>query len=541
MTALRQQETLVRAFAALLERQGPQGTQSHLFQTHLSWVIVAGHDAYKFKKAVRFDFVDFSTVAARHYYCAEELRLNRRLAPWLYLEVVALTGTVAHPVVGGSGPVLDHAVRMQAFAQQCLWSERADSGALTALEIDALADQLASFHQAVPVAASDCRWGKAAAVCQVADENLAALAGLAGITPGDQSINRIVAWQAGQHRRMAPLFEQRLAQGFVRECHGDLHAANVITVDASVTAFDCLEFSEPLRWIDVISDLAFIVMDLACHGAAALAARLLDRYLLLTGDYGGLQVLRYYQIQRALVRARIALLRRRQHSETLHNGAIAAAASAPCPEATRYLDYVAHRLAPEHSAIILMHGYSGSGKSVYAQHLLELIGAIRLRSDVERKRMHGIDPAARRSAPIGQGLYTEASSDATHQRLLQLTQQIVATGTAVIIDAAFLQKARRGLFCALAEALRVPFFIIDLHASEATLRGRIVARQTTERDASDAGVEVLQHQYAQYDPIGADEARYLIVVDAEAPFDDASVKRHCAPLLAALQSDRDRA
>jgi aminoglycoside phosphotransferase family enzyme/predicted kinase len=538
MTSLRKQETLVRTFAALLEQQGPQGMRSHIFQTHLSWVIVAGQHAYKFKKAVRFDFVDFSTVAARRFYCEEELRLNRRLAPWLYLEVLALTGTVAHPVVGGSGPVLDHAVRMQAFAQQCLWSERADSSALTAPEIDALADQLASFHQTVPVAAPDCGWGKAAGVSKVAGENLAALAGLAGITPGDQSISRIVAWQAGQHRRMAALFEQRLADGFVRECHGDLHAANVITVDARVTAFDCIEFSEPLRWIDVISDIAFIVMDLTCHGVTALAARLLDRYLLLTGDYGGLQVLRYYQIQRALVRARVALLRRRQHSETLHNGAIAAAASAPCPEAARYLDYVAHRLAPERSAIILMHGYSGSGKSVFAQHLLEMIGAIRLRSDVERKRLHGIEPVARRSAPIGQGLYTEANSHATHQRLLQLTQQIVATGTPVIIDAAFLQKARRDLFCALAETLHVPFFIIDLRASEATLRARIVARQATERDASDASVEVLQHQYAQHDPIDADEARRLIAVDAEAPFDDASVRRHCAPLLAALQSDR---
>jgi aminoglycoside phosphotransferase family enzyme/predicted kinase len=538
--ALKTQATLVRNLAARFS-EPHAGPATRIFETHLSWVIVAGSFAWKIKKAVRLDFVDFSTLDARRFYCEEELRLNRRLAPTLYLSVDTIGGTPDQPLTGSDGIPIEYAVRMRAFDQSCLWAQRVQNKSLSAAEIDTLASRLARFHQTAQVAPADTGFGSARCVCKIADDNLQSLFGLADAGIDRSLVERLAAWQTLTHQALADAFDRRKAGGFVRECHGDLHAANILTLDGEVVAFDCIEFSEPLRWIDVVSDIAFLCMDLDCRGLPALSARLRDRYLANTGDYEGVAVWRYYAVQRALVRAKVAALRVVQaHCGTDRSGApdtdAAPEAISGLQEAATYLACAARMSGPAIGVIMITHGLSGSGKSTFSERVVEATGAIRLRSDVERKRLHGIAPATDMAAPVGQGLYADRIRDRVYRHLWRLTRQIAGAGFPVVVDAAFLDHRHRDRFKALALAMHVPFFIFDLKASEAMLLDRVAARQALQRDASDAGLAVLHDQLARRLPLADDERTFVLAVDAQTCSDAEAVLHACRPVLAALQS-----
>ena len=413
------------------------------FETHLSWVLVAGGFAYKIKKALHFDFVDFSTLAARRFFCEAELQLNRRLAPHLYLSVETITGSVQQPQIGGSGEAIDYLVKMRAFDQAALWSARVAGGLLSAAEVDALARQIADFHHTTDRAPLRSTWANAQTVAKTADENLHALSMLAPSRKIADMVRKLTVWQRNRHAVLGHVFDERREKGFVRECHGDLHAGNVVTLNDQVAAFDCIEFSETLRWIDVINDIAFIDMDIECLGSPAMAARLLDGYLSATGDYSGLSLLRYYRVERALVRARVSLIQAAQHRIEPPAAALRVEASgtgSPMAQALRYLQFSMRAIALPVTAIMITHGLSGSGKSTFSQCWLELTGAIRLRSDVERKRLHAMVDTSRNVVPVEHGLYTIAASGATYAHLQALARQVLSAGYPVIIDAAFLMK-----------------------------------------------------------------------------------------------------
>ena len=512
------------------EADGRPGVQC--FETHLSWVLVAGAFAYKVKKAVRFEFVDFSTLAARRSCCEAELRLNRRLATDLYLAVEPITGSITHPQLGGSSEAIEYVLKMRAFDQSALWTERIADRSLSSIEVDSLARQIAAFHESTDRAGPASAWGSAAIVQQTADDNLKQLLLLQTGAGEADALKRLARWQGDQHTALGSTFDRRKNEGFVRECHGDLHAGNVVTIDGRVAAFDCIEFSDALRWIDVISDIAFIDMDIVCRGMPVLAAQLLDRYLSQTGDYAGLSVLRYYRTQRALVRATVGLLREGQHRSTAQD---ASTGDPEAGQALRYLRFALHAMKPPVTAIMITHGLSGSGKSTFAQSLLELTGAIRLRSDVERKRLHGVAATAGRVAGVDTGMYAAGSNASTYLHLITLARQVIAAGFAVIVDAAFLGKAQRSAFRALAGELDVPFFLFDLHASPDTLRRRITFREASREDPSDATLAVLEHQFRNREPLADDDTTGTIVIDAEAPLDRRTVAQSCKAVLLALK------
>lgn len=495
------QRALVDAFAATLDGQPAQ-----IFETHISCVVVAGGFAYKFKKPVRYDFVDFSTLEARRFYCEEEMRLNARLAPDIYLGVVALGGPHERPVVDGPGAPIEYAVKMRAFDQQALWSYRLQHQLLAAGEVDRLADGIARFHEGAATAAADSPWCTPAALQAIADETLALIATLADSAEDRQQAGALQAWEAAQRSRLGSLFAARKTTGAIRECHGDLHSGNILTLGDRVEAFDCIEFNDSLRWIDVMNDIAFTCMDLRFLQRGDLAARFLNHYLEASGDYAGLAVLHYYEVHRALIRCKVALLRAAQA------GAEEAAGSRR--QAHAYLAFAQERVLREGPAILLMHGFSGCGKSTLAAHLVEALDAIRLRSDVERKRMHGMH-ATERAAP-GNELYAISATRDTYARLRMLAAQVVQAGWPVIVDATFLKAEPRAQFRQLALQLGVPFFIIDMRAGEAIMKARIVRRQQQEHDASDAGLEVLAAQLADHDPLSMDEIPHAIAVDADA-------------------------
>lgn len=509
-----QQQALVAALRlALRSAIGPV----ELFETHVSWVLVAPPHAYKIKKALRFDFLDFSTLAARRHFCEEEVRLNRRLAPRLYEGAVAITGTVAAPVLGGAGQALEYAVGMRSFGQDALWSRRAAQGTLGAQEIDLLARKLAAFHAAAARAPADKGWGSPDALRTLAADNIALLEPLLA-EPGQRAcLAGLRAWQEDCLRRLRPVFEERLAAGWVRECHGDLHCGNILTLDGDVAAFDCIEFNDALRWIDVMQDLAFACMDLRREGLRGLAARLLNGYLELGGDYAGVALLRYYEAECAMVRAKVELVRAAQGGPAdaaacrQHAGALLAAAAAAS--------------APPPPVLVVMHGFAGSGKSTVARALVELLGAVQLRSDVERKRMHGIAPGGRPAGALDQGLYSRASTDAVYRRLGALSSGLLAAGMPVIIDACCLMQQERAAFAAIAAGQGVPALLVDVRAGEAAMRARIRKRQQLGHDPSDADERVLDLQQRVHQPLSEEELAHALVIDSEAPFDPGPVLR----------------
>ena len=465
-------------------------------ETHISYVLLAGDFAYKLKKPVRLPFLDFSSPVARRHYCQEEVRLNRRTAPALYLGVETIGGEPTHPRVGDTGNILEYAVKMRRFPEAALFSRMAQEARLTPTHVDALADSVARFHGAIAGAAPPAGLGTAEHVTALVAESLAELRDLGA----SAALARIEPWVAREQAALTARFNLRRHEGFVRECHGDLHLGNVAWVDGDALLFDGLEFAARLRWSDVMADVAFAFMDLARLGATAAAWRLLNRYLEATGDYAGVELLRYYAVYRALVRAKVAAIRARQ----------ARTGGAECERHLELAGSLARGAAP---VLVLMHGVSGSGKTVVAQRLLESLGAVRIRSDVERKRLHGLAATARVASAVGEGLYAGDATERTHARLEQLAHGLLLAGYPVIVDATFLDAERRRRFAELARALGAGFQVVSCTAPAEVLRERVAARGVRGTDASDAGLAVLQAQLAGFTPLPAAERRHATFLD----------------------------
>ena len=279
-----------------------------LIETHISWVLLAGKFAYKIKKAVNLEFLDFSTLAARRFYCEEELRINRRLAPQLYLDVVPIGGSPEQPTPGGE-PAIEYAVRMRRFAADKLLDRLLPKGLVTRKHMDRLAATLAAFHGGLPPAAPETPYGTPASIRAAAMQNFDQLRRLLADAADRAALAAVRGLTEAEYARCTQDFAARRMQGHVRECHGDLHLGNIALIRGEPVPFDGIEFSAELRWEDVMSETAFLMMDLLLHGASALAFRFLNAYLEAGGDYAGVRTLRYYLAYRAMVRAKIGAIR----------------------------------------------------------------------------------------------------------------------------------------------------------------------------------------------------------------------------------------
>lgn len=482
-----------------------------VLQTHISAVFLAGDFAYKVKKPVKLPFLDFTSLQARRHFCGEELRLNRRTAPQLYLDVVAITGTPDAPRVGGTGLPIEYAVRMRRFRQEDLLDRALAEGRITPEAIDELALALARFHASLEPAAAGSGFGSRNTIAAQTRANFSEMQAIGPGADADAPFRRLRAWSEGELERLAAAFERRQASGCVRECHGDLHLGNIAFMEGRPTPFDCIEFDPELRWNDVMSEVAFLAMDLLHRERRDLAFRFLDAYLGATGDYDGLGVLRHYLVYRALVRSKVALIRCAQR---------AGEPEADCPAYLRLALAIALDARP---ALVLMHGLSGSGKSVLASQLLGPLGAIRLRSDLERKRLAGMAPAERSGSPVLGGLYTAGMSGHTYARLRAIAEEHLLDGWPILVDATFLKRAERSAFGKLAERLGVPFAIVSCTAQESTLCERIQKRSAHGADPSEATLEVLVHQMRAQEPFADHEERYVLHADSEHPGSLASV------------------
>lgn len=479
---------------------------AHCVETHISWVLLAGDDAYKIKKPLKLDFLDFSTLERRHAACLEELRINRRTAPALYLDVVPITGRPDAPAIDGAGPVLDWAVHMRRFPARAEWQDMAARGELQGAHIDALARQLAALHGAAARATPDGPHGHPAALARLVDDNFPPLVRLLAGTPHAAELHALARWCRAEAVRLAPCMAERLAGGWVRECHGDLHLGNLLWLDGQAVLFDALEFDPALRWIDVMADVAFVFMDLHAHAMAPLAWRLLNAWLDETGDHAGVALLPYCSVYRALVRAKVAALR------------AGTADDAHAQEAVRYLRLACQFSQARAPVLWLASGVSGSGKSSQSQALIEQRGIVALHSDVERKRLFGLAPRAS-SAGVAGGIYTSDASARTYAELRARARAVLDAGQPVLVDATFLQRAHRGAFIALASELGVPCRILLFDAPEPVLRERVRRRAAAGGDPSEATEAVLTRQLAEREPLSAAEAALAWPVDTRTAVD----------------------
>ena len=480
-----------------------------LIETHISWVLLTGRYAYKIKKPLRLDFLDFSSLGLRRRHCREELRLNARFAPGIYLDVVAISGDPAHPQVDGDGEAIEYAVKMLEFEQDCLFDRRLQEGRLDAADIDALAHTCARVHAAAAVAAPGSAHGTSAVLAQQALDNFRSIARLGLDECLRSDLAGLQHWTESAHARLAAELARRKAGGRIRECHGDLHLGNIALIAGEPMLFDCIEFDERLRWIDVMSEIAFTVMDLHVRGRPDLGARLLDRYLQASGDYAGAAVLRFYLVYRAMVRAKIAAIRASQEDH------------APAPgEALplrRHVDVAGAFARGAGTFLAITCGLSGSGKTYLSERVVERTQAIRIRSDVERKRLAGLDPLARSDSALDGDLYARQASDRTFERLEALARTLLEAGHPVVVDATFIERDRRLPFQALAASLGVPFVVLHCRATDAVLARRIEQRLARGKDASEADHSVLEAQRKRQQPVEAAECSHLIEIDGTDP------------------------
>lgn len=483
-----------------------------LIETHISWVLLTGAWAYKIRKPVDLGFLDFSTLARRDHCAHEEVRLNRRFAPEIYQDVVRITGSVDAPTFDGQGPLIEVAVKMRQFDPGMQLDEELAAGRLSSEDMVAVADEVAGFQERAPRSEAVDPYGTPAAVMAPVRENFVQLHKVAAeVSSVEGILAELEAISAQWAEQLQPLFIERRAAGFIREGHGDLHLANLTRLPEGIRAFDCIEFSPELRWIDVICDLAFLFMDLTARARPDLAWTLLNAWLLRSGDYRGVALLRFYVVYRALVRAKVAGIRRsqlegkqRSHSEQ---------------ELFDYLDLARRSADGTSASLILTCGVSGSGKSWLGARLAALGGWVHVRSDVERKRLFGLGALDRSDSERDSGIYTPGASELTYRRLLDLATEMLEAGHNVLVDATFLSRAQREPFISLARRGDVPVQLLYVTCARSTLEERVRRRRLRGGDPSEADEAVLADQLRRIQEPSAEEGARVTVIDTGSDVD----------------------
>ena len=449
--------------------------------THAAIVFLIGDRAYKLKRAVRYSFLDFSTVEKRHCVLEAEYRLNIRTAPELYRQLVPVTRDHAgHLALEGEGEIVDWLLEMRRFDQATLLDHIAEQGRLDVPLIQVLASEIANLHEIATVR----RGGGHDAMASIVNGNAADLASLAGDIGASNAIASLIEATQNELSRQRERLDHRADAGFVRHCHGDLHLGNIFLDGDRPVLFDCLEFDEALAIIDVFYDLAFLLMDLCHRGLDEPAIDLLSAYLDRTEDDEGTALLPLFLAIRATIRAKIEgfEIRTAGSAEDASNHRLAAA---------QYIDLAKELLDIEPPILIAIGGLSGSGKSTVAHLLTHRLGRkhwpVVLRSDVVRKHLSGMEPTMR----LGVDAYSSARFADVYRHLRDRAMMLLRAGRTVIADATFLDQTERSRIEDLAADLAVPFQGIWLDAPTTVLKQRVAGRRN---DASDADLDVLARQ-----------------------------------------------
>lgn len=482
-----------------------------LMQTHASYVLMTGDFAYKLKKPVNFGFLDYSTVTKRQHFCQEELRLNQRGAKELYLEVIAIAKIGDRYQFGNDGEIVDYAVKMVQFPQANLLSNMFESGELKIADVEEVGRVVADFHTQAQTNEYIQSFGTIERIKESIDDNYRQTEKYIGRAQTQQQFTETKAYTdrfLSEHRE---LFLDRMKQGFIRECHGDLHLRNICRWQSKILLFDCIEFNEPFRFVDTMYDVAFAVMDLEARGRKDFANRFLNTYVEQTGDWAGLQVLPMYLSRQAYVRAKVmSFLLDDPNIPSQERAAAARTAGDYYRQAWEYTRDLQGRL-------IVLSGLSGSGKSTLGKKIAGELGGVHLRSDAVRKHLGGIPLSSKGDA----SLYTPEMTDRTYQRLLELGDRLATQGWTVILDAKYDRVSLRAAAIHLAASRDVPLQILHCTAPEQVLRDRLIQRTG---DIADATADLLASQQAAWEDFTPAERGYVTIVDTTQELDDSIFK-----------------
>ncbi|MDH5518114.1 MAG: AAA family ATPase [Gammaproteobacteria bacterium] len=474
-----------------------------MLQTHISWVFLTGQYAYKVKKPMDFGFLNFTELKQRKHFCEEEIRLNKRLAKDIYLQTVNITGSESSPVLNGDGDIIEYAVKMQQFDQSQLIDKLLKNTELQPYHIDQMADQAANFHQTIDRSPSDSELGSAASVNAPVIQNFDQLDPLIKDSAAREQLQRLRNWSQNEFEKISSTLQQRKTDGFIRECHGDMHLGNMALINDQVSIFDGIEFNDEFRWIDVMSEVAFLFMDLVDRNASGFAYRFLNRYLEHSGDYASIKVLRFYLVYRAMVRAKIA-------SFTLLTPDLPEKdKQASLAQYKSYTDLAEAFTQISELSLSITHGVSGCGKTTVSQKLLEQNSLIRVRSDIERKRLFDLKATESSKSPLDAGIYNQQASAKTYLQLQNFAKMILDSGFSVIVDATFLHHADRIAFQELASEYQAGYNIIEFDVDKATLQQRISKRLTDTNNASEADLAVLEKQLSHFEPLEENEKAFI--------------------------------
>ncbi len=465
-------------------------------QTHISAIFLTGEHAYKVKKPVDFGFLDFTTLEKRKYYCEQEVVLNRRLCPEIYLGVVEIRLHQGRILLGeGPGEVVEYAVLMKQLPQDCMMDRWLSRGAITPVHLHKIAAKLAHFHAQADTNSEIASYGTIDTIRQNLEENFSQTERYLGLSIAAEFFREI---KENAHRflqNQLPLFNQRLATGKIRDCHGDLHLQHICLTE-EILIFDCIEFNQRFRYSDVAADIAFLLMDLDFHGYPFFSAALGFAYLRISQDWALYLLLDFYKSYRAYVRGKVISFR-------LDDPAISATEKGcALRDARRYFQW-AHHYARRlnRPAFFITCGLMGTGKSTIARALAEALGWQRLRSDVLRKELAHLSPQQHRYENFHQGLYSPDFSRQTYQVLLEQARHILHAGFSLIIDASFKKQMDRQQARALAHQAGGDFLLIECQLPEDEVQRRLAQRVSDQDEPSDGRWELFAAQKEDFDKV----------------------------------------
>ena len=481
-----------------------------LVQTHISYVFLAGDEVYKVKKAVRFAFLDFSTLERRHHFCREEVRLNRRLAPNVYRGVVAICqrdgGFALAPETAPDA--VEYAVHMHRLPADRILTSLLERDQVRPELIDAIAARLAAFHAEAAADPEVARGGDPSVIAALLEDDYSEVDAFHGDTVSAHDDAAIRQFCRDFLHRHDALLRRRQAAGRIRDGHGDLRAEHICCTNG-LAIFDCVEFNPAFRHRDVAAEIAFLAMDLTSYGRGDLADRLVVRYAQLTDDRELEGLVPFYACQRAYIRGKVDSLKSGE------NDVGAAERAAARQSAIDHFALALRYTWAQTSCLVVVVGLSGSGKSFLAGALRARTGFVHINSDITRKRLVGVAPTARPGAE----LYTSARSAQTYASMYAAAGEALAAGRGAIIDATFQRRVDRDAARAVAQRAGRPILFVECVCSEEETRRRLAARARRNDDASDADWAIYRQQRARYEPFGPDEAAERIAVDTSRPLD----------------------
>lgn len=483
-----------------------------VIETHISHVVLTGEFAYKIKKPVKYDFLDYTTLDLRRLYCEKECTFNAPLAAEVYLEVVTINQLPNGKLkINGEGPVIEYALKMREFQQSQLFDFLLKNLRVDEYHFELIAERIARYYQHIESATVGTAYATPEIVVGHAIANFHEAYPFLTEEQDLAQLTKLEEITASEGKRLHNLFLQRKEKGFVKPCHGDLHLGNIALLKDIPVIFDCIEFNELFRWTDTMADIGFLMMDLYFRGHPDIANHFLNSYLTCSGDFEGLQVLPFYTAYRSMVRAKIQLFET-QNERGRDNEIL-------LRDYRHYADIAERFLSLQSPSLLIMHGLSGSGKTTLAQELSSLLQAIHLRADIERKRLFALQPTDRVSAEEAAIIYSAEASIKTYNQLAKLATIAIKAGFPVIIDATFLQQSHRATFRKLAEELEVPFTIISCAISQEHAQAYIAQRIQENKDASDATIEVLSQQLVTQEALSSTELLDTVIIDRDTTTD----------------------